>query len=344
MGLLFSNSVDAFSAGQALKIVNWRLLLTNFKFLERVDLTFRSDEDSVKSEYPYLEDLSTVKQLLPVPKFLLLPLKKYRLPYEKTESGAIKFGGQRTVIYIHGSGSISEDNSILQRLLLQNGCDLIRFSYHIDYKKEGIIYPKKAVEMLPFLTETEEKIAPAINVELKSALNRLRDEYPDLFMNKEVILIAHSLGGGLAANLIASYDSINFNKFINLDGTLMNPAVQSGLTIRQLHLSQDHLFEKEWIDEENFTDSIKAIGQDYCKKIDKLISNSANKRTWIQINNSSHFTFTDFPDLLRPYKIFRSFVGDRESAARIRKYIINFILEPNALRVDSKDSIVCNRW
>ena len=340
MGLLFTKTVDAFSADPLLKIVNRRMQLANFEFLERVDLTFRSAEDSSKAEYPYLLNYGSLKQLLPVPVFLLRPLKKYHLPYERAECDMIKFGGQRTVIYIHGSGSISEDNSILQRLLLQNNCDLIRVSYHIDYEKESISYPKKAAEMLPFLTETEAKIAPALNDELKCVLTRLIDEFADLFLNKEVILIGHSLGGGLAANLIASYDSLNFNKFINLDGTLMNPAIQSGLNIRQLHLSQDHLFKKEWIDEENFTDSIKAIGQDYCKKIDKLISNSTNKRRWIQIKDSSHFTFTDLPDLLRPYKMFRGFVGDRQSAARIRKYVMNYILDPDELRIDSKDYII----
>jgi hypothetical protein len=340
MGFLFTKAADVFSADPPLKIVNKRLQLANLKYLERIDLTYRSVEDGCKADYPYLQDLSIVKQLLPVPAFLLRPLTKYRLPYERVESDTIKFSGQKTVIYLHGSGSISEDNSILQQLLIKSSCTLIRVSYHIGYEKEDIIYPKKAVEMLPFLTETEVKIAPALNDELKDVLTRLKDEYADLFMNKEVILIGHSLGGGLAANLIAGFNSINFNKFINLDGTLMNPAIRTGLNIRQLHLSQDHLFKKEWIGEENFTDPIKAIGQDYCKKIDKLIDNSTNKRIWIQIKDSSHFTFTDFPDLLRPYKIFRSFAGARESAARIRKYAMNFILDPDELQVDSKDCII----
>ena len=343
MGLLFTKSVGAFFADPVSKTINRRILLKEDRFLERIDLTYRSAEASSKSVYPYLEDLSIVSQLLPVPQFLLLPLKKYALPYDRAETDAAKFGGRRTVIYLHGSGSMSEDNSILQRKLLQNECDLVRISYKIDYKQEGVLYPQKATEMLRFLTETEEKIAPAINAELISALNRLKEDDPELFLNKEVILIAHSLGGGLAANLIASYDGIKFDKYINLDGTLMNPAVQTGLNVRQLHLSQDYLFKKEWIDAENFTDSRMAIGQDYCKKIDLLIKNSKNKSTWIQVKDSSHFTFTDFPDLLNPYKIFKSFVGVRESADRIRNYVLNFILEPDALQVDPKDAIICKR-
>ena len=343
MGLLFTKSVGAFFADPASKILNRRIPMKEDRFLERIDLTYQSADASFKSAYPYLKDLSIVRQLLPVPQFLLLPLKKYALPYDRAETDAVKFGGRRIVIYIHGSGSMSEDNSILQQKLLQNECDLVRISYKIDYKQEGVMYPRKATEMLRFLTETEEKITPAINAELISALNRLKEDYSDLFVNKEVILIAHSLGGGLAANLIASYNGIKFDKYINLDGTLMNPAVQTGLNVRQLHLSQDYLFKKEWIEAENFTDSRKAIGQDYCKKIDMLIKNSKNRSTWIQVKDSSHFTFTDFPDLLKPYKIFRSFVGARESADRIRSYILNFILEPDALQVDPKDAIICKR-
>jgi hypothetical protein len=340
MGILFARSVDGFQVESQFKIVNRRLKFTDYKFLERVDLAFQSNENIRNADYPYLENLVALKQLLPIPTFLLRPLKKYRLSYKISESDTIHFRGQRTVIYIHGSGSISEDNSILHGILLQNCCDLIRISYHIDYAKESILNPKRAEEMLPFLTEMEVKIAPALNDELKSVLTRLKDDYPDLFVNKEVILIAHSLGGGLAANLIASLESIKFNKFINLDGTLMNPAIQTGINIKQLHLSQDHLFKKEWIDEEDFHEPLKAIGQDYCKKINTLLSHSTNESLWIQIKDSSHFTFTDFPNLLRPYKIFRSFAGDRETAARIRKYVLEFILEPDTLKVNSKDCII----
>lgn len=340
MGVLFASSVSGFQADPTLKIVNRRLILTDYKFLKRADLTFQSYENFRNAKYPYLENLDALKQLLPIPAFLLRPLGKYRLPYEMSESDAIHFYGQRTVIYIHGSGSISEDNSILHHLLLQNNCDLIRISYHIDYEKESILNPKRAEEMLPFLTETEVKIAPVLNDELKSVLTRLKNSYPDLFVNKDVILIAHSLGGGLAANLIVSTENINFSKFINLDGTLMNPAIRTGINIKQLHLSQDRLFKKEWINEENFKDPMKAIGQDYCKKINTLLRHSTHESIWIQIKDSSHFTFTDFPNLLRPYKIFRRLAGDSGTAARIRQYALKFMLEPDEFNVDPQDCII----
>lgn len=342
MGLLFTKTVDAFYAGPPIKIINSRLKLNQCKFLNRIDLTFQSNQDFHSFEYPYLENINTLGQLLPVPMFLLRPLKRYHLPYGIYKSDVTEFSGSRTIIYIHGSGSISEDNSILHRLLLNNDCNLIRVSYHIDYEKEGIIFPRKAEQMLKFLDDMEEKIAPVLNGELTNALDRLKDEYPGLFVNQEVIVIAHSLGGGLAANLIAKYDRIKFSKFINLDGTLMNPAIQAGLNVKQLHLSQDHLFKKEWIHEDNFKDPLKAIGQDYCKKIDTLIKNSTNKSIWIQVKDSSHFTFTDFPNLLKSYKVFKRLVGDRESALRIRNYVINFILEPDELKVESKDYILKN--
>lgn len=342
MGLLFTKTMDAFFSGPPIKIVNKRLQLAQCKFLNRMDLTFQSIQDCHNFEYPYLENINTFRQLLPVPMFLLQPLKRYHLPYGTSKSDVTEFSGSRTIIYIHGSGSISEDNSILHRQLLNNDCNLIRVSYHIDYEKEGIIFPRKAEQMLKFLEDTEEKIAPVLNEELTNTLDRLRDEYPGLFVNKEVIVIAHSLGGGLAANLISKYEHIKFSKFINLDGTLMNPAIQAGINVKQLHLSQDNLFKKEWIHEDNFKDPLKAIGQDYCKKIDTLIKNSLNKSIWIQVRDSSHFTFTDFPNLLKPYKIFKTIVGDRASALRIRNYVINFILDPDELKIDSKDYILKN--
>lgn len=336
MGILFVKTVPEFSGDQKLMIGNRRMTFENMKFVRRVDLTFQTMESSNKVGYPYLEEDGALKQLLPVPDFLLLPLKKYRLPYHIIESDNIRFFGNKTVIYLHGSGSISEDNSILHGILLRNGCDLIRVSYHIDYEKQGVHYPKKAVEMLPFLSETELKISPVIHEELKSILLKIRICHPSLFENREVILMAHSLGGGLAANLAADFKEIHFSKFINLDGTLMGPARQTGIDISQLHLSQDRLFKKEWIDEEDSSDPLKAIGQDYCKKINALLSHSTNKSVWIQIKDSSHFTFTDFPNLLQPYKFFRELAGSIEAAERIRKYVLAFISNNN-IEIDLRD-------
>ena len=85
-------------------------------------------------------------------------------------------------------------NSPIDRLL-DNGCDLIRISYGIDYKKETIYYPNKSEGMLPFIQELEDKITPIVNEELNQVLSELKKEHPDLFEDKEIIIIAHSLGG-----------------------------------------------------------------------------------------------------------------------------------------------------
>lgn len=337
MGLFFEKSIDGFSINPRRKIYNKRVEYVNLKVLNRIDLTFQSTESYGQASYPYLTDVNVLKQLLPVPGFLLKPMMKYDLHYETNISDVINFCGKRTVIYLHGSGSISEDNSILQRMLIENDCDLIRISYHIEYEKEGIRYPKKAEDMLQFLKEADIKIGPIINEELKSVLSELKINYPDLFAGKDVILIAHSLGSGFIANLAVDFKAIKFSKFINLDGTLLNPAINKGLDIGQLHLSQDQLFKTEWISEENAKEPLKAIGQDYCKRIKNLIKHSTNKSIWIQVKNSTHFTFTDFPNLMKPYKIFRKIAGSREAAERIRKYVLVYILQPDELKIDLTD-------
>ena len=337
MGIFFQKSITGFSTNPKLKIYNKRVEYVNLKVLNRIDLTFQSTESYRQASYPYLTDVNMLKQLLPVPGFLLKPLLKYDLHYETSSSDVINFCGKKTVIYLHGSGSISEDNSILQRTLIENDCDLIRVSYHIEYEKEGIRYPKKAEDMLQFLKETDIKIGPIVNEELKSVLSKLKIEYPDLFEAKEVILIAHSLGSGFLANLAVDFKAIKFSKFINLDGTLLNPAINTGLDIWQLHLSQDGLFKTEWIGEDNAKEPLKAIGQDYYKRINNLINHSTKKSLWIQVKNSTHFTFTDFPNLMKPYKIFRKIAGSREAAERIRKYVLAFILHPDELKIDLTD-------
>ncbi len=344
MGIFFRKFINGFEINPKLKIYNKRIIMSNMKVIKKIDLTFQSTEDYQQVNYNYLENLKDLKQILPIPVFLLKPLRKYNLHYETNNSQVINFHGKKTVIYLHGVGGIAEENSILHRQLLENNCDLIRVSYSIDYKKNNIYYPKNATDMLPFLREIEIKVAPVVNEELKQVISNLNKEHPDLFENKEIIIIAHSLGGGIIANLVTDFKEIKFSKLINLDGNLMNPAINTGLDISQLHLSQDSLFNIKWIDEENDTnDSLKAIGQDYCKRINTLISHSTNKCIWIQINDTTHFSFTDFPNLLKPYKIFKKIAGNSESAERIRKYVTEFIFQPNVLEVDPHDCLVKNK-
>lgn len=340
MGIIFEKLVDEFRVNPTLKIYNKRINLSNMRVLNKVDLTFKSIQLYEEANYPYIEKLDTIKKLIPVPTFLLNPLLRYTLPYEINKSELVSFEGQKTVIYLHGVGGIAEENSILHRQLLQNSCNLIRISYAINNEKENISSPKKATDILPFINEIETRIAPIVNEELKQVLDSLKIKYPDLFENKEIILIAHSLGGGIIANLASNLETIKISKLINLDGTIMNPAITKGLNISQLHLSQDSLFDIKWLDEPPATEPLKAIGQDYCKRINTLIENSTNKSIWIQIKDSTHFSFTDFPNLLKPYKLFKKLAGSRSSSARIRKYVIEFVLGSDILKIDSQDNLI----
>lgn len=342
MGMVFQKFINGFETNPKQKIYNKRIKMTNLEVLKKIDLTFLSTEVYKQANYTYLKDLKDLKQLLPIPEFFLKPLLKYNLPYETTDSEVVNFNGQKTVIYIHGIGGIAEENSVLHRQLLEYGCDLIRISYAIDYEKESINFPKKAEDMIPFINAIEMKIAPIIKQELKQVLTKLKKEHPGLFENKEIILMAHSLGGGIIANLATDFEIIKFSKLINLDGTLMYPAINLGLNISQLHLSQDSLFNIKWIEEEDSKEPLKVIGQDYCKRINTLIKNSTNKCIWIQIKDSTHFSFTDFPNLLKPYKIFNKIAGSREAAERIRCYVIEYIMQSEGLKVSAKDYLIKN--
>jgi len=343
VGIIFEKSVGQFRSNSASKINNKRISNADFAILKRIDLTYMSEEAYTPTEYPYLDELQSLKQILPIPEFLLKPIGRYLLPYEMTDTDKINFKGKKTVIYLHGVGGFTEENSILHRQLMEHGCDLIRISYRVDYEKEGINYPKKAEDMLPFIKEFETKIGPIVNAELIKLISKLKAEYPELFNNKEIILIAHSIGAGIIANLAASYKTVEFDKFINLDGTLLLPTTKNGLNISELHLSQDSMFQNTWIDEEDSKDPLKAIGQDYCKRINTFINNSSNKNIWIQIKASTHFTFTDFPNILKSYKIFKKVAGTRAAAKRIRDYIIEYIEYSDILEIDTNDQLIINR-
>lgn len=72
------------------------------RVLNKADLTFKSTQIYKEAQYPYLENLDTIKQLIPIPAFLLKPLMKYTLSYEINNSGFINFMGQKQLYIFTG--------------------------------------------------------------------------------------------------------------------------------------------------------------------------------------------------------------------------------------------------
>lgn len=49
-------------------------------------------------------------------------------------------------------------------------------------------------------------------------------------------------------------------------------------------------------------------------------------------------------NILKPYKILGKMAGSRESAERIRKYVKEFILQSDVMKVDYKDHLIKNTY
>ena len=317
MGILFRSNVLGLSTESKYKLLNQTIALPDLEIITHVDLTVQSDQRYRASWFPYAKDLNVLAKSLAVPKILLGSLKKYNLHYTPAIPGQLEFSGKRTVVYVHGLGSVAEDNSILHRQLLEEGCDLIRISY--DLKA-----PKKPEQMTSFLEELTKSTGPQMLRELETVLSGLKKRFPNLFQQRELILLAYSLGSGLAANLLIE-NTFGFTAFVNLDGTLLAPAIEVGASVPQLHLSQD---------------GAELVGDGYAQRIEKFRSKSRVKNCWIQIGSATHYTFTDFPNLLQPYFLLQKMVGSQKSAERIRTYVCEFIRTSKIEQSDSRETLL----
>lgn len=340
MGIIFKKSIQEFNQFPRYQLYNKRINLPALRMLKRIDLTFQSKDPFYKASHPYVDNLQDVKHLLPIPNFLLKPLSNYVLPFTASNSLSPQFEGNKTVIYLHGADGFAEENSILHRCLLENGCNLIKISYTIDYKKENITLPEKEVNILPFLYDLEAKITPIATEELNFALSHLIKDYPDLFENKEVILMAHSLGGGLLANLACQNNTVKFSRLIDFGGILMIPAINQGLTIPQLHFSWYSLFDAKDKEKTTAVSTDQRIAMDYRERIKSLIKNSAGNIIWIYLKDAAYFTFTDFPYFLNSSSIFKTLVGSKDTAKRIRDYVVEFILNSDIQNIDPSDNLI----
>jgi hypothetical protein len=260
-----------------------------------------------------------------LPGLFLKSLRKLNLHYASVEEIDVSSLSDKTVIYLHGANGFGEDNSILHSRLLQENCNLIRFTYAIDFSLDRIDYPEKADDMLPFLESVNKKILPDLVDEISEVMERLMEEKHALFLEKEIIVIAHSLGAGIAANYILQDKKIKVDKFINLDGTIFEPARSAGLPMEQLHLSQDTNFNQSWLIED-VGSSVEQIGKDYGMRIQELIQHSNSKAIWIQLNDANHMAFTDFPNIVNFSKWLEVYVGKKDTADRIREYIVDYVL------------------
>lgn len=324
MSILFNTRIQAFEENKNSEIENKRYELLHYKYLKGFDIAVKSEMKHESGKYVYLDDIAMIKDMFPLPPWLLRPLKKLDIGYCPVDSLRQSGLADKTVIYLHGVGGFGDDNSILHAQLLKLNCNVIRLTYHVDFSTEEVIYPSDATAMEPFLKELEAKVIPVIVEELDEVMQRVVQEYKVLFEDKEILFVAHSLGAGIAANYLSVQKVLTADRFINLDGTLFEPAISQGLNVEQLHLSQEQNFSEEWLFNE-VEDAHAQIGKDYGRRIDTMIKASDAKCSWLKIGGSNHLTFTDLPDLLKYNKWMSRHVGDKEAAGRIRNYVTDFI-------------------
>ncbi len=324
MGISLKSKKHVFTDNKLLGIENKRVNLVQFRHLKHFDISYKANNKSISS-YPYLESIEDLSNILPLPKLLLGPAKSYDLYYNLVDEIDLTNIKDTTVIYFHGLDGFSEDNSILQSNLLSNNCNVIRIKYDIDLDKEGINYPEQANDMIKFLNILEEKTVATIVDELNELFEKMLHSYSEL-LNKRIVIIGHSTGAGIAASFISNTKLLNIDSFINLDGTLFSQSTKEELTCKQVHLSQDLNFDIDWLKSKDL-DETQTIGVDYGLRINDIISKSKEESYWIQIKDSSHYTFTDIPDLLVKESIMNNYSGSKDSAQRIRQYILDYILK-----------------
>ncbi|MGN7761939.1 hypothetical protein [Paenibacillus sp. 22594] len=332
--LLFARQLPRRTRG---KMFNYRAVLDHCDLFTRLDVSFTAVNEETLKLLPYVENLDKIKKLLPLPNILLKPLLKLQTGYMQIKDPP-SFTTDRIVFYLHGAEGLSEENTILHQLLIEAGYTIIRVSYHMDYEKYGLTQPKKMEDMPSFLDQLYSRIAPQLSDELEKVIEFVHQELGLTVENKEIIMIGHSLGAGVLLNYSVTHPDFRVNKFINLDGTMIAPALVIGATFPQLHLSQSQQFDASWLKEEETGSLAHELGKDYGMRIHKLLEASGSEYRWIQIAESTHFTFTDFPYLLKPYKFVSKIAGSRAASDRIRNYVLSFIEGgPSSIAVDPRD-------
>lgn len=315
-------------------IANIRVPFINYKYFHKADIMYPCKGDTGSPQYPYLETIKALRGILPLPGFILKPLTKLNLQYVQERQLPLEQDYSGIIVYLHGAGSISEDNSVLHQELVQKGYVVIRLSYTIDFStRDDLAKVKNLAGMVRRVIYIEEEVSPVLRQEFELAMEEIASKYPSLFdrhHNKPFVMIAHSLGADAAFSLAAS-GKFPVTKLVNLDGTLMGQVRHTGVSIPQLHLSQSQGFVDQWHEASKLDDklteqaTVRDIGVDYAKRIYDVTQRSQSPTKWIKIKGATHFTFTDFPFLLRVTKLAGKVAGSRATADRIRQYVHTFI-------------------
>jgi len=322
MNLLFETKLPVRSGK---KLSNHRIVFNQTHYFTRADISFENMKSGTTAQpQAYLENLNALKQLLPLPEFMLKPLLKLQTGYEKAEV-PVQAASDKIVLYMHGAGGLAEENTILHQMLLASGYTVIRISYSIDYNKNGLVQPQRIEEMPEFLNLLSSTVVPELTEELDNVLAAVQKELKLTWENKSIILIAHSLGAGILLNYAVEHPEMKVDKYINLDGTILQPAIAEGFAVPQLHLSQSQQFDISWLKDDRKASPSQELGKDYGMRIQALLKASGAEYRWIQVTDATHFTFTDFPYVLKPYKFIRKLAGSRDASDRIRAYVMAFV-------------------
>ncbi|MEL6342178.1 MAG: alpha/beta fold hydrolase [Myxococcota bacterium] len=260
----------------------------------------------------YMPDPAVWASVLQVPPFLLRHLR--RVATHTSPEAATLHVDEPWIVYLHGTLSVPEDQTVLLTELASHGHVVLAPRLGLNAQALGLRDIQTEAQMVDALARLEEDFVPTTAASLTAAVA------PLLPMDQGVVMIGHSLGGGLAGavanRLVASGHPVL--GWVNLDGHVMEPIRPE---IPQLHLSQGVLFAPDR--------PPSPITQDYTERINNAIRAASAPTTWLRFPNAGHATFTDAPYLMRPLGPLAQLIGDDpDLPAAIHQVVMAFVRDP----------------
>ena len=268
-----------------------------------VKIWYPAMRDGHTPSQPYIANLD--RSILGMPQILFSHLRGRETPTFQSPALSDASAQYPVVIYSHGAGTFSEDNTFLLSDLASHGFVVVS----VDHPKPIDAYDVNMAGLAEAPKATLEALAKAVfpdrvrEVVATVAYLDFLNEEDNLFKGRldthALGAVGYSLGGGVMAEYCALHQRCRV--VVNLDGNPFGSARNTGIQSPYLHLSQHTLLD---LDETEPADSPSAqVAQLYIDEVSDVVQHTKKHGApayWFQVRESGHVSFTDMALWVQP--------------------------------------------
>jgi pimeloyl-ACP methyl ester carboxylesterase len=264
-----------------------------------VQMWYPAEPDPSAPRAAYLSDAKEQVKGLPVPAFLLTHLEHVQTQSVLNARVLHSNESYPVLLFSHGVGGNAAQNTVQFQELASHGYVVVSIDHSFSFEAYNI--NPRTMTMDSYMEVLEQQVLPVQVADQRfvvDQLERIHADDPagrltDVLDLDRVGVFGHS-GGGSTGLQFCSGDA-RCKAMLNLDGNVLGRVRHTGIAQPYLHISQNVLVPLSEAEVAAIQPNVRPLALDYRQGIEDLLRVTPDQASWIRLQHSGHFTFTDAP-------------------------------------------------